>query len=196
RRVLFRSFKNLPQTRAEVMAVSKSMGDDSVVLLGSNATESAFKAQALSEFKVIHLAVHALEDTEIPERAALVLGRGAHSHEDGLLQAREITALRLNAELVTLSACDTGVGALQGEAGVSTLEEAFLTAGARSVVASLWSADDTYTTALMTSFYRHLARNEDKAMALQSAKLDMLNQFGWEVGPFYWGAFVLTGDGA
>ncbi len=189
-------FGSLPHTREEVLAVSRSMGGPSVVLLGSDATEAAFKSQPLEQFKVIHMAVHGLASTEIPERAALILGRKPGTSDDGLLQVREITHLRLNADLVTLSACNTGVGTLNGESGVSNLEEAFLTAGAKAVVASLWAVDDTYTTALMTRFYQNLAERQDKALALQRAKLDMLLEYGSAVSPFYWGAFVLVGDGA
>jgi CHAT domain-containing protein len=125
----------------------------------------------------------------------LVLGVDAASHDDGLLQVREIIRLRFNADLVTLSACNTGLGKLQGEEGVTNLVEAFLVSGARAVVASLWSADDTYTAALMERFYTHIADGQDKAGALRQAKLDLLAKYGKQVPAYYWGAFVLVGDG-
>ena len=75
------------------------------------------------------------------------------SADDGLLQLREIRALALNADQVTLSTCDTGNGRLLGEEGIASLERAFLLAGAKSVIASLWTADDTYTIALMKRMY-------------------------------------------
>ena len=87
--------------------------------------------------------------------------------DDGLLQVREIIRLRLNAELTTLSACDTGVGKLQGQEGISNLVEAFLVAGSQSVVASLWSADDTFASALMERFYQRMAQGEDTSSALR-----------------------------
>jgi len=119
------------------------------------------------------------------------------SHDDGLLQVREIIRLRFNADLVTLSACNTGVGKLEGEEGVTNLVEAFLVSGAKSVVATLWTADDTYTLDLMERFYTHIAKGKDKATALRQAKLDLLAKFvGKQVPPYYWGAFVLVGDGA
>ena len=188
--------KSIPETRQEVLSIGNAVGKDAVLLLGPDATESGFKSQPLGEFKVIHIAAHAMAETEIPERAALVLGRSQSSQDDGLLQVREITQMQLHADLVTLSACNTGVGTLQGEAGASTIEEAFLVAGAKSVVASLWAVDDTYTTALMIKFYEHLVAGEEKAAALRHAKLDMLEKYGKDVPPFYWAAFVLTGDGA
>lgn len=189
------SLNDLPQTREEVIDASKIVGGSGTVLVGSNATETAFKAEPLQDFKIIHLAAHGFADTRFPERSGLVLGVDPNSHDDGLLQVREIIRLRFNADLVTLSACNTGVGKLQGEEGVTNLVEAFLVSGARAVVASLWSADDTYTSDLMERFYTHIAEGRDKAAALRQAKLDLLAKFGRQVPPYYWGAFVLTGDG-
>ena len=94
------------------------------------------KSEPLADFKVIHLAAHGVSDEVEPDRAALVLASGSDS-EDGLWQAREIRRARMNADVVVLSACETGSGRLQGQEGVMNLASAFLTAGARSVVASL-----------------------------------------------------------
>jgi CHAT domain-containing protein len=186
---------DLPQTREEVVRVSNIVGKDGVVLLGSNATETAFKSEPLADFKIVHIAAHGFADTQFPERSGLVLGVDPASHDDGLLQVREIIRLRFNADLVTLSACNTGLGKLQGEEGVTNLVEAFLVSGAKAVVASLWSADDTYTAALMERFYTHIASGQDKAGALRQAKLDLLARYGRQVPAYYWGAFVLVGDG-
>jgi CHAT domain-containing protein/tetratricopeptide (TPR) repeat protein len=186
---------DLPQTREEVLELRKILGKDGVVLLGAEATETAFKSEPLAEFKIVHLAAHGFADTQFPERSGLVLGVDTNSHDDGILQVREIIRLRFNADLVTLSACNSGVGKLQGEEGVTNLVEAFLVSGARAVVASLWSADDTYTLALMERFYTHLQEGQDKAAALRQAKLDLFSKYGKQVPPYYWGAFVLVGDG-
>ena len=75
------------------------------------------------------------------------------------------------------------------------MAEAFLVSGSKSVVASLWSADDTFTHALMDRFYTHIVAGEDQASALRDAKLDLLAKYGSNVSPYYWSAFVLTGDG-
>src|SRR5207245_9960672 len=146
--------------------VNKLVGNDGIVLLGTQATETAFKTQPLQDFKIIHLAAHGFADTEFPERSGLVLGVDPDSHDDGLLQVREIIRLHFNADLVTLSACNTGVGKIEGEEGVTNLVEAFLVSGARAVVASLWSADDTYTGTLMERFYIHIAEGHPKARPL------------------------------
>jgi len=98
--------------------------------------------------------------------------------------------------LVTLSACDTGNGRLLGEEGIASLERAFLLAGAKSVIASLWTADDTYTIALMKRLYQHLVDGYDKGSALRQAKLDLLQEFGEQALPVYWAGFTLVGDGS
>ena len=185
---------DLPQTREEVESISRIVGKGAETLFGASATESAFKKEPLNQFRVLHLAVHGFADPLYPERSALVLGADPKTGEDGLLQVREIKKLRLSADLTTLSACDTGVGKLQGEEGVSDLAEAFLAAGSKTVVASLWSADDTFASALMERFYQRLALGEETSLALRGAKLDLLTKYGEQVSPFYWAGFVAIGD--
>ncbi len=185
---------DLPPTRAEVDEIGKNVGSDSVILLGKNATETAFKKQPLDQFRILHLAVHGFADAQYPERSALVLGTDPQSADDGLLQVREIIRLRLNSELTTLSACDSGVGRLQGQEGISNLVEAFLVAGSKSVVASLWSADDTFASALMQRFYARLAEGESTSSALRYAKLDLLAKYGDQLSPFYWAEFITIGE--
>jgi CHAT domain-containing protein len=186
---------DLPETRKEVLQISRVFGNDSVLLLGPDATETAFKSQPLAQFRVIHLAVHGYADSDYPERSALVLGADPHAHEDGLLQVREITRLHFNADLVTLSACDTGIGKVQGPEGVTSLAEAFLISGSQAVVASLWSADDIYTQALMQRFYMHIGEGKDKASALRDAKVDLITEYGGGLSPYFWAGFILIGDG-
>ncbi len=188
---------HLQAARQELIDASGALGrpKQSLLLLGGDATETKFKSEPLSEFKIIHFAVHGIAAPHFPERAALVLGRDPKSAEDGLLQFREIARLPLSADLVTLSACDTASGELQGEEGNTGLVQAFLFAGAKSVVASVWSVDDSATELLMRQFYIHLAEKEDKASALRHAKLDYLEKMG-NRAPIYWAAFVLVGDGS
>jgi CHAT domain-containing protein len=183
---------NLPESREEVLSINRALGWKSTLLLGNGATETVFKLEPLSEFNVIHLAVHAVPDAQYPERASLVLGTDSAKVNDGLLQVREIMYLRLDADLVTLSACETGTS---GEPGVISMGEAFLIAGARAVVVSLWSVEDHSTTLLMEYFYTHLAKGEDKATALAEAKRDFLSKNKGKP-PFYWAGFVMVGEGA
>jgi CHAT domain-containing protein len=102
---------NLPASRLELTDASHALKQpNAVLLMGDDATETAFKRQPLGNFKILHLAVHAVAEPRFPERAALILGRDPNSDDDGLLQAREIASLPLTADLVTLSACDTAKG--------------------------------------------------------------------------------------
>ncbi len=187
---------NIPKTRDEVTAVSHALGGDSRLLLGREATEAAFKSQPLADFKIIHIAAHGIVSTKFPNRSALVLGADPASREDGLLQVGEIENLTLNAQLVTLSACDTGLGKLQGEEGIANLVRAFLFAGAKSVLATLWTASDVYTPNLMGRFYRRVAEGQDEGQALRQAKLDLVTEFGDQALPVFWAGFTLVGDGS
>ncbi len=184
----------LPGANDEVKSVARTFGNGSVTLLGAEAKETNIKAQPLERFHILHFAVHGLLSTTYPERSALVLQTDAASGEDGLLQAREISQLRLNADLVTLSACDTGSGKIRGQEGVAALVRPFLVAGAQSVVANLWQADDQFTLSLMREFYRRLANGEPKAAALRDAKLELIKRFGPEAPPVLWAGFIIVGE--
>jgi CHAT domain-containing protein len=186
----------LPGTAEEVQSIAAIAGVHSVVLAGAKATETGFRSQPLEKVRVLHLAVHGISSSAAPERAALVLGRGANDVDDGLLQAREIAEMDLAAELVTLSACDTGSGRLVGQEGIVNLVRSFLYAGARSVVASIWAADDAFTTSLMKRFYANLGKGIDRGTALQKAKLDLIEQFGDDSVPFFWAGFTMIGEGS
>ena len=190
------ALSKLPQTEDEAKAVAAATAPGSVLLAGDQATEAKLKSEPLDQFRILHFATHGVSDVTYPDRAALILGWDPRSPEDGLLQAREISAMRLNAELVVLSACETGEGRIEGQEGVANLARAFFTAGTRTVIASHWAVDDTATLALMKSFYRHLAGGEDRGSALALAKRDLLAQYGKDAVPYYWGAFAILGEAA
>lgn len=179
----------------EVKDAAGEIGQPSVVLLGRNATEEKLKSEPLDDFEILHFAVHGVVNTHEPERSVLLFADGPHSTEDGLWQAREIRTLSLKANLVTLSACDTGIRKIEGEEGVDSLVGAFLMAGAQNVVASLWPTSDRYTATLMEKFYAHLAEGTGEAAALNQAELDILHEYGRQTPPYYWAAFVLIGAG-
>jgi CHAT domain-containing protein len=184
----------LPESLSEVNDIAAEQFGKTLVLSGDDATESAVKRLPLSSFQMLHFAVHSTVDEEFPDRSALVFSPEKSDTEDNLLQAREIIGLDLNAELVTLSACDAGTGRIEGIAGMNSLVQAFLMAGARSVVASTWPADDTFTAALMRRFYANLRQGLDKAQALALAKRELLKTNGPNALPFYWAGFRLVGD--
>ncbi len=186
-------FTPLPNTHQEVEGIA-SLYPTSLrkTYLGSAATKSALKTEALSVYKKLHFATHALVDDENPARSGIVLSpEGA---EDGVLRLHEILALDLNADLVVLSACETGLGKLVRGEGLIGMSKAFLYAGASRVVVSLWQVNDVATSALMQSFYRKMNAGALPARALREAKIEMLRSGipGYQ-HPYYWAPFVLLG---
>lgn len=191
--VQLRDLRPLPSATDEAKSVVSILGAETgTVLVGEAATETALKEQPLQDYRVLHFAVHGLPSSTFPTRAALLVRPGAN--EDGLLQASEILGLRLRADLVTLSACDTGSGSEHGQDGVSSLVRPFIAAGARSVVANLWAADDVFSLTLMREFYQRLSDGADVGEALQQAKLQMLEKFGPQAVPRLWSGIVAYGD--
>jgi CHAT domain-containing protein len=184
--------KPLPAANDEIRTVANAFGGGGVLLM--DATESQFKHQDLASFRVIHLALHGLISTRMPDRSALVFRPDAN--DDGFLQAREIARLHFRAALVTLSACETGSGKVNGEEGVESLVRPFLLAGARSVVANLWDVDDEFSRGLMKRFYASLAAGNDRDVALQQAKREMIRDYGTQSPSRLWSGFVLVGDGS
>jgi CHAT domain-containing protein len=180
----------LPNSKREVQTIATDLPKPSTILLGQDATKTHFENQPLSRFEVLHLALHGYADMDYPDRSALVFAPQPDGSDDGLLQVREIRKMRLNATLVTLSACDTGVGPV-GEAGIANLVNAFIEAGANSVVSTLWELEDHSTSLLMTDFYSHLARREPEAQALRDAQLRLISQ---NAPPYFWASFQLVGN--
>src|SRR5579864_147626 len=186
------ALSNLPSSREEALAAASAFPNRSrTLLLGENATETAFKKNV--NHRVIHMAVHAIANEARPERASLVLLSDPVHDEDGFLQASEIVQLPLNADLVVLSACDTAVGPLEGQGGISTLSQAFLLAGSRTVVSTLWSVEDETTLYLMKTFYSELNRKKPVPDALAAAKRTMLKTYGAKAVPYYWAGFTVEG---
>jgi CHAT domain-containing protein len=187
-------FTDLPASTAELRAASSAVGRTAAkVLTGQKATESAFKAADLSRYRIIHLAVHSVADPAFPDRAAVVLLNDPAAGEDGLLHPPEIAHLDLNAELVILSACETAVGPLQGQEGVSNLSRAFLAAGARAVISTLWQVDDNASLFLMRRFYAHIAAKRPAEEALRRAKLELVRKFGPAAVPHLWAGYTFEG---
>lgn len=188
----FNELLNLPSSKGEALIATAAFPNpSSILLLGDNATETAAKKAA--DRTIVHLAVHAIANEARPERSALVLLSDAAHDEDGFLQASEVVQLRLSADLVVLSACDTAVGPVGGQEGISTLSRAFLLAGAKTVVSTLWSIDDNTTLVLMKEFYAQLRNGNDPVAALTTAKRQMLKALGSEALPYYWAGFTVEG---
>jgi CHAT domain-containing protein len=157
--------------------------------------ETAFGPE-LSKYRIVHFATHGVLDMERPELSGIALSMidANGVPQDGHLRLYDIYNLHLSADLVVLSACQTGIGKqIKGE-GVIALTRGFMYAGARSVVASLWKVDDAATSALMAEFYRQMFINKLKpAAALRAAQIKLSQEPRWR-SPYYWAGFFLQGD--
>jgi CHAT domain-containing protein len=184
----------LPGTRREAEDVARTFPARSTLLLGAAASEQAVKRVA-RDTSILHLATHGIVNERTPLDSALVLAApGVDDSDNGLLQAWEIfDQVRVDADLVVLSACDTGLGRTFAGEGLLGLTRAFQFAGARAVAASLWKAPDEATAALMGAFYAELARGSGADVALARAEQQLLSR-PETAHPFYWAAFVIDGD--
>ncbi len=189
----------LPHTRQELQAIQNLYGNQATLRLGKDASETTVKREA-GQARIIHFACHGVLDDRNPLGSALALSAeggtdGQPSTEDGFLRAYEILEkVRLNADLVVLSACESGLGAEIKNEGIVGMTRAFQYAGAKNVIVSLWKIMDKSTSQLMTEFYRQLKAGKRKDDALQQAQVKLLKS-GQHRHPYYWASFVLVGEG-
>ena len=208
RRGLFDELTSLPYSRQEVERITKLFPPEAArAYLGQQATEERAKSVG-KETRILHFAVHSHLDDHFPLNSALVLTIPEElggDRDNGLLQAWEVFQdIRLDADLVVLSSCRSGLGKEQGGEGLIGLTRAFQYAGARSVIASLWRVEDRATAELMERFYRHLRGGSSKDEALRAAQLELIRPpAGSETTqtlaeewaePYYWAAFQVIGD--
>jgi CHAT domain-containing protein len=187
----------LPGTRVEAMQiislVSKGEGMEALDFAASRQTATSGE---LSQYRYVHFATHGFLNSLHPELSGIALSmfdeRG--NPQDGFLRAHEVFNLKLSAELVVLSACQTGLGKeVKGE-GLVSLTRGFMYAGAPRVVVSLWSVNDLATAELMGRFYRGMLNDKLRpAAALRAAQVSLMKEKGWQ-SPFYWAAFTLQGE--
>jgi CHAT domain-containing protein len=189
----------LPGAEAEVQRIARFFARDaSVIVTGGSASEAAYELQA-GQFRIVHFATHAVASDGQPLYSTLILAPDAGAGHDGFLQAYELLRTPLQANLVVLSGCETALGAEDSGQGLVGLVAAFEQAGARSVLATLWSVDEA-TADVMAGFYRAMADGSSTSAALRQAKLQLLQQrvrMGKaEVSlahPFFWAPFILVG---
>jgi len=192
-------FDQLPKAEEEVRAIAEIL-IPSQLYVGKDAKEENFKEKS-GDFANIHLATHCIVEENQPMYSRIVFAQDDDSIEDGFLHTYEVFNLKLNSDLVTLGACETGLGKLSRGEGLIGLTRAFMYAGAPSVVVSLWSVDES-TAELMTYFYQNLKDGMMKAEALRQAKLKMLSSRGKFTTekefsfaqPYLWAPFVLVGE--
>jgi len=204
-------WKRLPQSRREVEEIAALFpADRRKTYLDREASEERAKAVG-RDARIVHFATHGFVDDRTPFDSGLVLSipeELTEGRDNGLLQVWEIfESVRLDADLVVLSACETGIGEIRGGEGIIGLTRAFQFAGARSVLASLWRVEDEATAELMQRFYRHLRAGKAKDEALRAAQLELIRRplrvpdgrGGWTernaAAPYFWAALQLVGDG-
>ena len=186
---------HLKYAAQEVRTISELFRPKATVLTGERATKDVFQ-QSAGSYQFVHLATHGFLNKHAPLLSGLELEPS--TDDDGLLEVHDILDLKLNAKLVTLSACETALGSgyfneLPAGDEFVGFTRAFLTAGSQSVLASLWEVNDQSTSQLMVQFYRRLSR-QDKAVALAAAQRAMRHSGGPYSQPYFWAPFVLVGN--
>ena len=187
---------SLPGSRIEALAIQQILGTARTRLaLGYDANREAVIGGSLARQRIIHFATHGIIDTRHPEMSGMVLSmfdkRGVY--RDGYLRLSDIYDLKLSADLVVLSSCDSALGKDLGSEGIIGLPRGFLYAGARRVIASLWKVDDDASVTMMKALYSRLQQGDSPAKALRGAQLDLLKDKRLS-DPYYWAGFVLEGD--
>jgi CHAT domain-containing protein len=186
------NLNSLPGTEAEVNTIAGLFGQQALLKKSTEATETVIKEANLKSFKYLHFATHGVVDEDSPELSCIFLKESAV--DDGNLFSGEIFNLNLNADLVALSACQTGLGKISKGEGVIGLSRALVYAGARNVMVSYWPVADESTSQLMTGFYTNMLKSGSLSYrnSLRQVKLDMIAR-GQYSAPYYWAPFVLIG---
>ncbi|MFM7194711.1 MAG: CHAT domain-containing protein, partial [Bacteroidota bacterium] len=187
-----RGLNDLPGTREEVNTIASIFKDSGDLLLDGDATEQQLRNRDLSQYRYLHLATHGIAEETAPELSRIYLRRS--EGDDGDLFSGEIYNLTLQADVVTLSACQTGLGKVSKGEGVIGLSRALRYAGARHVIVSYWSVSDQSTSSLMIDFYNHFKGQgtPDYQEAMAEAKRRMIRSEKFR-NPFYWAPFVILG---
>ena len=184
-------------TDEEAKAIlATAAGQKNLAAIGFAATKASVVGSALSAYRYVHFATHGFLDTERPSLSAIALSLvdAAGNQREGFLRAHELYNLDLSADLVVLSACQTGLGKEISGEGLVGLTRAFMYAGAARVIVSLWSISDRATATLMARLYREMLRDgRTPAASLRAAQLSLLSNPQWE-HPYFWAAFILQGD--
>lgn len=175
----------------EVKGIKRIVGGD--LYINEEAIEDNFISVAVN-YRIVHLSTHGKANDEVGDYAYLAFTETKDSIENEFIYNRDLYNLDLNADMVVLSACETGVGELKNGEGIISLARGFSYAGAKSIVTTLWSVDDGKTKELMESFYRYIKKGASKDAALRQAKLDFLGKYKSDAHPFYWAAFIPIGD--
>ena len=186
----------LPFTSIEAKEIAKFAPQQTILALGANASRGKFLNGDYNSYKILHFATHGFLNQQNPDLSGLVLSLYDEKRQaqNGFLRVIDLYSLKLNADLVVLSACQTGLGKEVDGEGIIGLTRGFMFAGAGSVVSSLWKVEDAATAELMKRFYRAmLVENQTPSAALRTAQNEMRQISRWR-SPNNWAGFTLTGD--
>lgn len=176
----------------EVVGISEILGGEAYCR--KSATEELFKKKAATA-GILHIATHAVINDANPMFSRLIFAPDSSSLEDGYLNTYELYNMKLNADMIVLSACNTGYGKLIRGEGIMSLARGCMYAGCSSIVMSLWSVDDQSTSVIMKNFYGSLVQGKSKDEALREAKLEFLkNADEIKANPFYWSGMIVIGN--
>jgi CHAT domain-containing protein len=175
----------------EAIGISNILGGTAIT--GIDATEERFLAEA-PNYQIIHLSTHGKANDEQGDFAYLAFTKLKDSLENEFLYNRDLYNMAIKADMVVLSACETGIGELQNGEGIISLARGFSYAGAKSIITSLWSVNDASSKELMEGFYAYIKEGRDKDEALRLAKLDFMDKHVNEAHPFFWAPFIAIGD--
>lgn len=189
-------FDPLPFAEKEAQQIQQTYPASKVYKRG-DATKTAFFEKA-PEYDIIHVATHGIVDSTFDAFSGLVLAAGDSPNDDGFLMGYELADRKINCDLITLSACETGLGKKVAGEGVLGLPRLFLNGGAKTVLMTLWKVDDQFAARIMPEFYNnYLNEKFSKADALRQAKLNIINANQQNLNkykhPFYWASFALYG---
>ncbi|MEP7268487.1 MAG: CHAT domain-containing tetratricopeptide repeat protein [Saprospiraceae bacterium] len=189
-----KDLKPLPYTGEEVTHAKNSIGGQSKMYLGADATADRFRDLA-GDYKILHLGTHAKANQKQGEFSCIAFAPSNDTASNNLLFNSDLYNLTVNADLVTLSACETGTGELLEGEGMISIASAFAFAGAKCIVTSLWTVNDQSTMQLMDQFYTALNQRKSKNIALAEAKRNYLKMNpGLSSHPYYWAGFVEIGN--
>ncbi len=191
-----KEFAELKESENEVKGIYdlfNAKKNPATIFLHTNASESNLKSENISRSRFIHIATHGLINEAKPKLSGIIFAAPEKgSSDDGILYSGEVYNLKLNADLVVLSACETGLGIIVKGEGMLGLTRGFMYAGAKNILVSLWQVADKSTAELMVEFYRNILNNQSYSTALRNAKLAMIKK-GKYAHPVEWSPFVLTG---
>lgn len=193
----------LPATEHEVKTINQEFKRNNLpseYKIFNDASEQFLKSDSIKKYKFLHIATHGFVNSEKPELSGIILSGDKSGGNDGILYSGEIYNLELNADLVVLSACETGLGKISKGEGIIGLTRALLYAGTNNILVSLWKVSDSSTSKLMIDFYDNFLKKEENKPVqfaysdyLREAKLNMIKdkKFGH---PFFWSPFILIGN--